>query len=118
MQCRLLQGPRQFPRPGRAFQIPSLVQKWGAVNHWQARAFLLFRSNWLFSVLSRMRGVCSAASQTHCNKFSLEIRFYASSYLYIFIPNTVPDCMGTFTEMRVMATSHLKNVILSGAKDL
>src|SRR5688500_9865240 len=109
MQCRLLQEPREFPRPGRAFQIPRLVQKWGAVNHWQARSFLLFRSNWLFSVLSHMRGVCSAASQIRCNRFSLEIRFWASSYLYIFIPNTVPDCMGTFPEMRVKASINVSH---------
>src|SRR5688572_7610343 len=101
MQCRLLQEPREFPRPSHAFQVPRLVQKWGAVNHWQAQFFLSFGSNLLFSVLFRTRGVCSAASLTHCNRFSLEIRFWTSSYLYILIPNTVPDCMGTFPEMRV-----------------
>src|SRR5688572_4240394 len=104
MQCRLLQEPREFPRPSLAFQVPRLVQKWGAVNHWQARFFLLFRSNLLFSVLFHTRGVCSAASQIHCNRFFLEIRFWTSSYLYLLIPNTVSHCMGTFPEIRVKAS--------------
>src|SRR6185503_4874217 len=100
MQGRSIREPQEFPRPGRAL-LPCLIQRWEAVDQWQVWFFLLFRLNLLFSALFRRRDVRSAASRIHCNRFSLEIRFWASSHLDLLIPNTVPACMGTFPEMRV-----------------